>query len=252
VSPLVVAAALSLVATPAFASSTEDALEYLYEAADILDKVEAAQAEGQDEAAEAYLLEAKDRLEQAEALAAELPRIAFERARMHLLEGAPDVGEAALTDAMRGELTIADRVQAVGILDTLRGAQGRPSVGEEWRSAIGMRDAGAMMLGVGVSTFLAGLAVAFDSYARGAASKIDDDAIAINRFGWVLSGIGGGLALGGGGLTLVGAIRLGTLQPLLPGPWHLPNAPDGITLTLRGPLPEFSAPVALRARGDRR
>ncbi len=240
--------ALLLAAPSALAGSAEDAYDYLYEAADILDKVEAARAEGRDEAAEEYLLEAKDRLEQAEALSPALPRISFERARMHLLAGAPDVGEAALTDAMRGELTIADRVQAVEILDTLRAAQGHPSVGEEWQSASGMRDAGAMMLGVGISTFLAGLAVAFDSYARGAASKIDDDSIAINRFGWVLSGVGGGLALGGGGLTLVGAVRLGNLQPLLPGPWHLPNAPDGVTLTLRGTLPDLSAPLAMRER----
>jgi hypothetical protein len=247
---LVVVASL-LLTTSAWASSTEDALEYLYEAADVLDKAEAAFAQTQTKVGGELLLEAKDHLERAEALAPKLPRVAFERARMHLLAGKAAVGEAALTTALRRELTVSERVRGVAILDRLRREQARPTVGEEWATASGVRDAGAMMLGVGVSTFLAGVAVAFDSYVRGASTKIDSDAIAINRFGWALAGVGGGLTLGGGGMTLVGSLRLGSLRPLLPGPWHLPNAPGGVTLTFRGPLPEFSAPLALRVEQQR-
>ena len=250
---VVIAVASGLLASPAFAvSSADQALEELYVAADVLDKAEAALAAGNAESGKTHLAEADGHLTTAEGLDSTLPRIAFERARLFRLKKQPDEGEAVLLPVMRGDLPITDRVKAVELLDKLRLDQGRNTLGDEWASAAGMRDAGAMLVGVGVATFLAGFALAFDSYARGAATKIDDDAIAINRFGWALTGIGGGLTLGGGGLAVVGSLRLGALRPILPGPWHLPNAPDGVTLSFRATLPTLSAVAALRAQRSER
>jgi hypothetical protein len=248
VTRFLLACSLLLWASPALAiGDAEQALEELYVTADILDKAEAALAAGNDEEGTALLEEATGHLVTAERLAPTLPRIAFERARLHQLEKEPAKGEAVLLPVMRGDLPITDRVRGVEMLDSLRADQGRPSLGAEWRSSAGMRDAGAMLVGVGAAAFIGGLALAFDSYVRGAASKIDEDTLSLHRFGWALAGLGGGLTLGGTGLVVVGGIRLSALHPILPGPWHLPNAPDGITLTLHGTLPDPSAVAATRA-----
>ena len=97
------------------------------------------------------------------------------------------------------------------------------------------------MVGVGVATFFAGVAVAFDSYARGAASKITEDAIVINQFGWLWRRGRRSRARWNGSYCRR-SIRLAGLQPVLPGPWHLPGgAASGGAVTLRGPLPDHCA-----------
>jgi hypothetical protein len=247
-----IAAASFLFAGSALAADREAALEALYVAADVLDKAEGALAAGNAADGQRFLVQAYGHLETARKLDPSLHRTAFERARLFLLRNDPRQGEAVLLPVMRGDLPITDRVRGVELLDSLRIMQDRPTLGDEWEAATGMRDAGAMLLGIGASTFVAGLAVAFDSYVRGAAAKIDDDAIAINRFGWVLTGVGGGIALGGTGLVVAGSVRIGALRPILPGPWHLPNAPDGVTLSMTGTTFDPSAVALARTRRARR
>ena len=79
--------------------------------------------------------------------------------------------------------------------------------------------AGLVALGSGLGVAIAGIALAFGSYAADTADGPVRTAQNIQTAGYVLSGIGGGLVVGGGVVTLAAQAQLGGMKSWLPGPW---------------------------------
>ena len=241
-------AALGLLAPrAALAQGSSEAADLVYEAADALDQARAELEAGRQSAAERLISQAERQLEDARAIDPDLPRLGFETARLHQLDGAPEVAEEVLVASMVGDLPFGEHVRSVDLLNAIRGDLGKPSVGAEWRQTQLLRDVGIATVAGGLVASVVGFAIAFGTFAQEAYTGVTDKGIGGNRFGWGLSIVGGGVAVGGGALTLAGQLRLVRLRRILPGPWRLTQGPGlqhGPSLVVAGP----SAGAAIEVR----
>jgi hypothetical protein len=222
---LVLAALLLLAPSHARAQGSADAADLVYEAADALDQARAELEAGRQSSAEKWISQAERQLERARELDPDLPRLGFETARLHRLDGTPDIAEEVLVASMLSELPFGEHVRSVELLNAIRVDLGKPSVGEEWRQTQLLRDVGIGTVAGGLVASVIGFAIAFGTFAQEAYTGVTDKGIGGNRFGWGLSIAGGGVAIGGGVLTLAGQTRLVRLRRILPGPWRLSGAP---------------------------
>ncbi len=232
--PLLLLAGLIALLAPeaARADAAMDASEKVYEAADAIDAARAEAQAGRTDQADQLLAEAEGLLREAAKLDPDLARVGFEQARIHLLRKKPTQAHAALTAAMRLEIPTGEHVRMAELLDTIRGDLGRPGLGVQWRRDRTLRDAGLGVTAGGAALAALGMAVAYVSFAQAAGDGVTDQNLSLNRFGWTLAGVGGGFALGGGALTVVGEVRLGGLRRILPGPWRLAERPREASFVL--------------------
>lgn len=230
---------LLLVPVPARADSAMEASEKVYEAADSIDAARGEAQAGRAEQADRLLVEAERLLREAATLDPDLARVGYEQARIHLLRDKPTQAQAALKTAMKLELPTGEHVRMAELLDTVRSDLGRPSLGVQWRRDTAMRDAGIGVLAGGAVLTALGMVVAYVSFAGAAEDGVTEDNLSLNRFGWALAGVGGGITLGGGALTVAGEVRLGGLRRILPGPWRLTERATGssFVVALRWSLP---------------
>ncbi len=216
-----IAAVLACAPTAALAADREAATEKVYEAADAIDAARAELQAGRADEARTLLAGAEILLVDARKLDPELPRIGFELARIHLLRDDPEAAKLTLEGALKLDLPIEEHVRMAGMLDEVRAQLGKPSAGTEWRQSHTLRGAGLGGLAGGLAVMGIGMAVAYASFDDAATDGVTDGNLALNRFGWALVGVGGGLSAGGGALTIVGQVRLEKLRAVLPGPWRL-------------------------------
>ena len=232
-------------------SASSEAVDLVYDAADALDQARAELEAGRQSAAERLISQAERHLAAARAIDPDLPRLGFETARLHRLDGAPEVAEEVLVRSMLGELPFAEHVRSVDLLNAIRGDLAKPTVGAQWRKTQLLRDVGIATVAGGLVASVIGFALAFGTFAQEAYTGVTDKGIGGNRFGWGLSAVGGGVALGGGVLTLAGQLRLVRLRGILPGPWRLVQGPglqQGPTVVVAGP----TAGAAIEIRFGRR
>jgi tetratricopeptide (TPR) repeat protein len=225
--------ALLLFPCVALADDTGAAAEMVYEAADAIDAARAEQQAGRADEADRLLREAEVRLTEARKLAPDLARIGFELARIHLLRGDADAAHLTLEGALKLELPIEEHVRMAVLLDEVRAALGRPSAGASWKRSQQIRNGGLGVLAGGLAVLGVGLALAYISFDQAATSGVTEDNLQLNRFGWAFAGIGGGIAAGGGALTIVGQVRVETLRAVLPGPWRLADTTVRFELRVR-------------------
>ncbi len=199
------------------------ARDLLYEAADAIDAAQERIRSGYQLEADRLLTQAEQYLDKAERLDPTLTRVAYERSRLFQVDGQPDIAEGILLVAMAEQLQIGDHVQAVGLLDRIRRDLDKPSIGLEWERARTTRDVGVGMLIGGAVTSIVGYSIAFSSLAGSTYQRAEPD-LAAQRAGLVMSAAGGGVALGGGIVTISGGSRVHKLEAVLPGPWRLTGA----------------------------
>lgn len=229
---------LFLLAAPAWADEAQDAV---YEAADAIDAARAEFEAGRDDAAADLLARATKSLDEAARLDPELPRVAFERARIALLLKAPERARTLLMPALRGELEGAEHVRMAALLDEALRAAGRPSLGAQWTRAGQLRDGGGALMAAGAGVAGAGVAMALVAFGNARDHGVSDGNTQANRAGWGLVAGGGAALAAGAGLVTAGGVWQAQLQAVLPGPWRLPQAhgerPAWLGFQLRGPLP---------------
>jgi hypothetical protein len=218
---LLLAAALLLLPAVATAADRDAALEKVYEAADAIDAARAEQeAERPDEAVR-LLADAEGHLAAARALDPDVPRIGYELARIRVLQGDEKAAAEALTPALKLPMPLEQHLSMVALLDGIRARQGQPPLGVAWQRAQDLRGAGIATLVGGLAATAAGLAVAYTSFEGAATDGVTDEALATNRGGWALCGVGGAATAAGLGLTAAGQVQVSLLQGVLPGPWRL-------------------------------
>lgn len=220
-------------------NASMEASERVYEAADAIDAARGEVQAGRADEADRLLSEAESLLKQAAKLDPGLGRVGYERARIHLLRKNPTAAQAALTRAMRLDLPTGEHVRMAELLDTVRGDLGRPGLGVQWRRDSAMRDAGVGVLAGGAALAALGMVVAYVSFVGASEEGVTEDNLSLNRFGWTLAGLGGGVAVGGGALTVIGQVRLDGLRRILPGPWRLVTRPPSgsFVVALRWSVP---------------
>lgn len=218
---------LLLLALPASARAQvppeQTARDLLYEAADAIDAAQERIRAGYQLEADRLLTQAEQYLDKAERLDPSLSRVAYERSRLYQVDGQPDIAEGILLTAMTEQLQIGDHVQAVGLLDEIRRELDKPSIGLEWSRARTTRDVGVGMLIGGAVTSIVGYSIAFSSLAGSTYERAEPD-LAAQQAGLIISAAGGGVALGGGIVTITGGSRVHKLEAVLPGPWRLDGA----------------------------
>jgi len=229
-----VAGASVLCFSPAIATAQEsaaraEATDLVYEAADALDQARAEFDAGRQAEGERLLGQAEKNLDLAEDRDPTTPRLGFERARLHRLDGDPEEAETVLTAWMASDLPFGEHVRSVDLLNDIRGDLSLPTVGVEWRRAQDLRNAGIGVLAGGLVASLVGVGIGFGTFAQEAYSGVTDQGVGGNRFGWGLSFVGAGVAVGGGAMTLAGQLKVIRLRRVLPGPWRLTRAgPPGL------------------------
>lgn len=245
-------ALLWLGAAPAAAADRDAALDKVYEAADAIDAARAEQDAGRSDEALRLLADAEGDLASARALDPTLPRIGYELARIHVLREDSRAAADALLPALRLDMPLEQHLRMVSLLDEIRGTQGQAPLGVAWQRSQGMRDGGIGALVAGLAVTAAGLAVAYSAFVEAASPLgVTDERLATNQAGWALTGVGGGIAAAGLGLTVAGQVRVGLLQGVLPGPWRLPQKRERESelyagISVSGLLPP--APAQLTAR----
>lgn len=239
---------------PASAQGSSEAIDLVYEAADALDQARAEIEAGRQGAAERLISQAERQLAQAREIDPDLPRLGFETARLHRLDGQADLAEEVLVASMLGELPFGEHVRSVDLLNAIRGDLGKPTVGAEWRQTQLLRDVGIATTAGGLVASVIGFAIAFGTFAQEAYTGVTDKGIGGNRFGWGLSIVGGGVALGGGVLTIAGQVKLVRLRSILPGPWRLTQGPGlqiGPPVVIGGPRAGAALEVRFGGRWTR-
>lgn len=222
---LAVAAVWLFLPTTASAQGSAEAADLVYEAADALDQARAELEAGRQSSAEKWISKAERQLALAREIDPDLPRLGFETARLHRLDGTPEIAEEVLVASMLSELPFGEHARSVDLLNAIRGDLGKPTVGAEWRQIQLVRDVGVATIAGGLVASVIGFAIGFGTFAQEAYTGVTDKGIGGNRFGWGLSIAGGGVALGGGVLTIAGQVRLVRLRGILPGPWRLTGVP---------------------------
>jgi len=202
-------------------ASRAEATDLVYDAADALDQARAEFEAGRKGEAERLLSQAEKALAEAADLDPTTPRLGFEQARLHRMDGQSEDAELLITTWMTGDLPFAEHVRSVDLLNAIRGDLGRPTVGVEWKQAQDLRNVGIGVLAGGLVASVVGFGIGFATFAEEAYSGVTDKGIGGNRFGWGLSIAGGGVALGGGVMTLAGQLKVLRLRRILPGPWRL-------------------------------
>lgn len=216
-------------ATAEGSAARAEATDLVYEAADALDQARAEFEAGRLGEAERLISQAEKDLELAAKLDPATPRLGFERARLHRFDGQPEEAEILLTEWMSSDLPFAEHVRSVDLLNAIRGDLSRPTVGVEWKQAQDLRNVGIGMLAGGLIASLVGVGIGFGTFAQEAYSGVTDEGIGGNRFGWGLTFVGAGVAVGGGAMTLAGQLKIIRLRRVLPGPWRLTQAgPPGL------------------------
>jgi hypothetical protein len=222
--PAVIALLLCLllpVRAAAGATTAESkARDHLYEAADLIDEGRAELNAGRQAEGERLLSEAEDHLRAAEKLAPDMPRLAYERARLLRIDGDPRRAEQLLVASLRGPVVLGEHLKAVELMDALRKDQGKVTLGAEWRANQVVRNAGIGVIAGGVGVALAGFGAAFGTFANGVYQGIDDTRIGANRGAWAAAAVGGGIAVAGAGVTVAGQVGIDKLRIVLPGPWR--------------------------------
>ncbi len=226
-------AALFLLPSVVHADDVEAATEKVYEAADAIDAARAEQQAGRAGDAERLLGEAEVLLIDARRLAPDLPRIGYELARVHLMRDDPAAAQLTLEGALKLDLPIEEHVRMAGLLDEVRGELGKPSAGAAWAQSQTIRNAGLGVLAGGLAALGIGFAIAYTSFDQAASDGVDGGNLQLNRFGWALAGIGGGITVGGGALTIVGQVQVEKLRSVLPGPWRLADTTVRFELRVR-------------------
>lgn len=214
-------AAVLLLPSVALGGDVEAATEKVYEAADTIDAARAEQQAGRSDEASRLLADAEVLLIDARRSAPELPRIGYELARVHLLRDDPAAAQMTLEGALKLDLPIEEHVRMAGLLDEVRAELGKPSAAAAWAQSQAIRNAGLGVLAGGLAALGIGFAVAYTSFEQAAADGVEESNLQLNRFGWALAGIGGGITAGGGALTIVGQVQVEKLRAVLPGPWRL-------------------------------
>jgi hypothetical protein len=232
--PLLLASATALAG-----EGSLDASERVYEAADAIDAARAEVEDGRAEEADRLLAQAESLLKEAAKLDPELARVGYELARIHLIRKSPLSAEQALTRSMRLDLPTGEHVRMAELLDTVRSDLGRPRLGVQWKRDTALRDAGVGALAGGAAVAAIGMAIAYISFVGATEEGVTDENLATNRFGWALAGVGGGIAVGGGAMTVIGQVRLDGLRRILPGPWRLASdeRSASFVLALRWSIP---------------
>lgn len=231
----------SLIALPAAAADRDGAMEKVYEAADSIDAARAERDAGRDDEFTRLLADAEGHLAAARALDSTVPRIGYELARIHVLRDDHPAASDALLPAMRLEMPLEQHLSMVALLDDIRVHQGQATLGVAWRQSRDLRNAGIATVVGGLAAAAAGLVVAYTSFDAAAGQGVTDERLQMNQAGWALTGIGGGIAGAGIGLTVVGQVQVGLLQGILPGPWRLPQTREPAVFagfTVSGPLPQ--------------
>lgn len=221
---LLASLALLLAFLPTLAAAqqpSDAALDKVYEAADIIDAANSELQAGRTDEAERLLQSAEILLTDARKLEPDLARVGYEQARIHRLRDDTPAARAALVASMRLDLDISEHVRMAELLDEVRHDLGQPPLGVEWRTSSTVRDAGVGALAGGMGLAALGLAIAYASFEAAAEGGPTEETLTGNRLGWALTGIGGGIGLGGGALTIVGQVKLERLRGILPGPWRL-------------------------------
>ena len=248
--------ALCLNAAPLAAADRHAALEKVYEAADAIDAARAERDASREDEALRLLADAEGYLASARALDASVPRIGYELARIHVLRQDSRAAADALMPALRLEVPLEQHLRMVSLLDEIRAGQGQASLGVAWQRSKGMRNAGIATIVGGLALSALGLAVAYTSFDAAAApvlhgGGVTDERLATNQAGWAITGLGGGVAGAGLGLTVAGQVRVGLLQAVLPGPWRLPRTRDSelyAGISVSGRLPTGPQRLAARRR----
>ncbi len=223
---------LLLPAVVAAAEPSEQALDKVYEAADTIDAARSELQAGRAAEADRLLSAAEILLTDARKLEPELARVGFEQARIHRMREDYSSARAALVASMRLDLELTEHVRMVELLDEVRRDLGQPPVGTVWRTSSTLRNAGVGALAGGLGLAAAGLAIAYVSFDQAADTGPTEATLAANRLGWALTGIGGGIGVAGGALTIVGQVRLELLRGILPGPWRIKDRGRDASFTL--------------------
>ncbi|GEM_PF-1636090 len=228
----VLGAALVSTAGASFARAqgvSATAADLVYDAADAIDEARRHLDEGRISERDRALTAAERFLDQAEEIEPGYPRIRYERARLQQVDGEPAIAEETLLTLMGEELPTVEHVRTAELLDSVRADLELPPVGLVWERTTAARNVGLATLGGGVAATLAGIAIAFGSYAADTEDGRERTTQNVQTAGFVLAGIGGGLTLGGGAVTLGAQARLGGMQGWLPGPWRLSGRPPPMT-----------------------
>jgi hypothetical protein len=232
-----------LPSTAAAEGVSATAADLIYDAADAIDEAREHLDNGRISERDRALTAAERFLDQAEAIEPGFPKIRYERARLQQVDGEAGIAEATLLTLMHEDLPTVEHVRTAELLDSVRAELSLPPVGLVWQRTTTARNVGLASLGGGLAATLGGIAVAFGSYAADTADGRERTTQHIQTAGFILAGIGGGISVAGGAVTLGAQARLGSMQAWLPGPWRLSGgAPDvGVRFTLAGTLPVRSA-----------
>ena len=197
------------------------AADLVYDAADAINEAHEHLQEGRLTERDRALTAAEGFLEQAEAIEPGYPRIQYERARLQRVDGEPEVAADTLLDLMREDLPTVEHVRTAELLDSVRVDLDLPPVGLVWRRTTNVRNVGLATLGAGLVSSIVGIALAFGTYAQDTADGRERTTQPAQQAGYVLRGIGGGVAMGGGLVGLGAQATLGNMKAWLPGPWRL-------------------------------
>jgi hypothetical protein len=206
------------------------AADLVYDAADAIDEARAHFDEGRMVDRDRAITAAERFLDQAERIEPGLTRIQYERARLQQVDGEPDVAQKTLLVLMRDEMATVEHVRTAELLDSIRADLKLAPVGLVWRRTTTARNVGLATLGGGLGAVVAGIVLAFGTYAQDTADGRERNTQAAQRVGFVMAGIGGGLVVGGGVVTLGAQAQLGDMKAWLPGPWRLSGGAPPMTL----------------------